>query len=253
VYDENMFANLLTTKLLIGALVVVVVLAGLVAFRIFSQNQSDTATENTTKSLAQTAQPLPASNSLDERVRNLELSLAEIVEILKKGGVSVSSSQNLTSLESKVKTLETSNSDLQSRVRVLESGNRSTSTTTTSSKTPEYLRLDWTNATTGSDWSSVGSSEVSIAGADYSGYSGMRFEVRLHTNNSSGRAYARLFNKDDNVAVAGTEVSTDVTTSTWTYSSSFTVPANRKTYYLQMKSGSGVGAHVTDAQIKVSY
>lgn len=242
----------LLTKILIGSLVGILVIGGVIGSRMLmkpgdpKESASPQAVPSSTDS----------SSVIEERIRNLEISLAEVINVLKTTtGKTINTPTQVNTLETRVKSLETSVTDLQTRVKALESGTKVTSTTTTTSsstKAPDYIRLSWNNSTTSTDWGSVGSTEISIAGSDYPGYTNMRFEVSLKTS-GSGRAYARLFNKDDNSAITGSEVSTDATTSTWVYSGNFTLPSNRKTYYLQMKSTNGVGAQASDAQVRVSY
>ena len=247
------FNSSLLTKVLIGVLVGIVLVGGVVGSRLFLQPSSSKEKVSPGITAIQEVPATVGSSVVEERVRNLETSLAEVVSILKTTTGKTISTTTSSSLDSRVKTLETSVADLQSRVKVLESGSKATTSNATTTKSPDYIRLGMTGSTTATDWTSVGSTEASVSGGDYSGYTSMRFEVSLKTSNSSGRAYVRLFNKDDNSPVTASEVSTDVTSNTWSYSGTFTLPATRKTYYLQMKSQSGVGAQVSDAQIRVNY
>lgn len=238
---------------MIGALVIIIVLAGLIGIRFFLQTRSGTPASTTDR---QTPVEVPATSpqtTLEERVRALEVALADVVSVLK----SVSPDQAVAgeaTLDSRVKILETSISDLQSRLKILEGGSKSTAAQTqTAAKSPVYIPLRWVGSTTSSDWNHPGVAEISISGADYPGYSSMVLEVSIKSSNSGKRAYARLYNKDDNSAITTSEASTDVTAYTLASSSSFTVPGSRKTYILQMKSQDGVGAQIQDASIRVNF
>lgn len=244
----------LLTKILVGALVGILIIGGVVGSRIFFL--SNTSTNETPQGALQAVPATTVSTSvLEERIRNLETSLAEVINVLKTTtGKTINTPAQVSTLDSRVKTLETSVADLQVRVKALESGSKTTATTTsTSTKSPTYIPLRWNNSTTSTEWGSVGSTEVSIAGADYPGYTSMVLEVSIKSSTSGNRAYARIFNKDDNSAVSASEASTDVAAFTLGTSSGFTLPSTRKTYYLQMKSASGVGAQIQDASIRVNY
>lgn len=251
-----MLQNWPLTKILVGSLVLAVVGGGLVAWRIFFTPASSLQVPIESEELQTLGSvPVPTTNSLEERIRALEVSLAEVVDVLKNNkSASTLTSSTTSSLDSRVKALEISVLDLKSRVKILEGGSSSTTTTnSTTSKSPVYIPLNWVATTTSSDWSSPGVAEVSISGADHSGYTSMVLELSIKSATSGKRAYGRLFNKDDNSAIGSSEASTDVSAYTQANSGGFTLPASRKSYYLQMKSQDGVGASIQNATIKVNF
>ena len=251
-----------TTKILIGTLVFILLVCGIIAYKVFfpsnkttlpepvnnlSINSSSTTTPSTTGFVAS------PSASVSDRLKNLEYAVGNLVSDVKSGSTGLGSASNTASsvsLENRIKILETSVLDIQTRIKALEAA-KTTSTTTSTSDS--FIPLNWSGATTSTDWNSITSQVISINPADYPGYKSMKFEVQLKLSGTGGRGYARLFNQDDNTAVTLSEASSGEAVSTWVSSGSFTLPNIRKSYYLQIKSTNTYETQVQNAQIRVSY
>lgn len=251
-----------TTKVLLGILGFVLLITLLIGYRVIfstktSNSQSSLTSTNTNLSAQSKSLPdfsATPSASTDERIKNLEYALGNLVTQVKSGSVSLGSQNSTstsTSTENRLKAIEVAIVDLQTRIKALESNKVTTATTST--KSDSFIPLNWTGTTTSSDWTNITSQVISINPADYSGYKSMKFEVQIKLDGSGGKGYARLFNQDDNTAITLSEASADQSTPTWVSSGAFTLPSSRKSYYLQVKSTSNYQTIVQNAQIRVSY
>jgi len=241
----------MTTKILWIALGLVVLVAGLIGLKVWLGSKTTILPTTQITSFNDSVFVASPSASTDDRVKNLEYALGNLISQIKTTANPISKSTS-TDLETRLKTLELSVTDLQGRVKILE-GKTTTTTTTATTKSDSLIPLGWTGTTTSTDWTNISSQLISIDPGSYPGYLSMKFEVNLKTSSSGGRAYARLFNQDDNSAVTLSETSSDQTTSSWVSSGGFTLPTNRKSYYLQVKSTANNVASVQNAQIRVSY
>lgn len=191
-----------------------------------------------------------SDSSLEERVKSLETA---VTALLKQVGTSniKTPTGSTTSIDSKITAIESNISNLQTRVNNLEKGSTTQTTQTTSiSKSPIFIPLGSGSNST-SDWTSISGTAITINASDYSGYTSMQIQTSLNVF-QTGIAYARLYNSDNGTSFG--EVSTSSTTDTVLTSGTFTLPSGSKTYVLQIKSQtSGYAATASNAKIKVNF
>lgn len=158
-------------------------------------------------------------------------------------------------LEDRIKLLEASLTVTERRLDIVEKSTGVSTGTSVSSSTlpPSYIPLGSGGSSSTTDWTSVDTLDVSIDPADYSGYKSMQLEVSLRTYQGNGRAYARLYNKDDGLAIETSEVSTTSENYNWQNSTAFKLNSGKKTYKIQLKSLTGYEASVQSARIRVNF
>lgn len=197
---------------------------------------------------------LPSSNTAEKRLTSLEDAVALLISRVNNKAASSSASEVASgSVESRIQSLENTVANLQVQINQLKGGG-TTSTTASGAKSPIYIPLGWNGSGSTQSWSSVSSQTISIDPADYSGYTSMQFEVNLGVYQGNGTAYARLFNKDDGLAIIPSEVSSTSESYTWVSSSTFQLPATtKKTYVLQVKTTTGYASQVQNARIRVNF
>ena len=190
------------------------------------------------------------SATLENRVRELEFSITDILS--KTNSTSTVSTTTTSSLDTKIKALETSVNSLSTRIAKLE-GSPAPSSTTSTSKSPAYISLAASGSSSVGDWTTISGTVVTIDTADYPGYTSMQFESNIQVF-QTGTAYARISNKTDGTSILGSEISTTSTSYTNLISSKFSLPGGKKDYQLQLKSQiTGYAASVQNARIKVSF
>jgi len=197
-----------------------------------------------------TEQTATTSAGLADRVKELEFTVSDLLK--KSSTVSTSGTGSTTSLDTKVKALETSINDLSTRIAKLEASPAPSSITSTS-KSPAYISLAASGSSSVGDWVTVSGTVVTIDTADYPGYTSMQFESNIQVF-QIGTAYARISNKTDGTSVLSSEISTTSTSYTNLTSSKFSLPGGKKDYQLQLKSQiTGYAASVQNARIKVNF
>jgi hypothetical protein len=196
-------------------------------------------------------QTATVSGTLENRVKELEFAVAEL---LRKTPGTTASITTTGSLDSKVKTLENSINELSSRVAKLETGTSTTTTTTSTGAKVAYIPVGYTgsgNAT--SDYTNVSGQEVTIDTANYPGYKSMTLEANFRIYQGNGTGYIRLANKTDGTSFSSSILSTtseDYATKT---SSSFTISSGSKTYVIQAKSTTGYSVDLQWSRIRVDF
>lgn len=242
-------------KFLPVGIVVILMVGVLVYLRFFSmqpstkQNNSTIATVNTSTAPAANS----SASSLEDRVKVLE----ELITVLARrtnesssGNDTIPNQTTPTNHEARIIILEQQVDNLQ---KGLNEQPVTGEVTPSAKNAPLYIPLGW-NASSGAfDWTSVSSQDITIDPADYPGYKNMQLEISLRVFQGNGKAYARLYNNDDNVALLTSEVSTTSQNYNWVISSGFTLSSGKKTYSLQLKSLTGYDAGVQSARIRVNY
>ena len=197
-------------------------------------------------SVTEITQVSTTSGTLENRIRELEFSVTDILNQPKS-----SSAPATTSLDNKIATLETSINDLSTRIAKLETGTTITATSTT--KSPVYISLAGSGSSSVGDWATISGTVVTIDTGDYPGYTSMQFESNIQIF-QQGTAYARISNKTDGTSILSSEISTTATSYTNMISSKFSLPGGKKDYQLQLKSLiTGYAASVQNARIKVNF
>lgn len=236
----------------IAALILLTV--GFVSWKVFFASQkapilSLPQLTNGQKARLPDGQEATPSGTLEARVRELEFSVTDLL-----GKNKTSTTEFAGSLDSQVKTLQTSVDDLKKRVAKLEaSPTPTTQTSSQSSKSPAYISLAATGGSSVGDWANISGTVVSIDTADYSGYTSMQFEANIQIF-QTGTAYSRIGNKTDGTSILSSEISTTSTSYTFVTSNKFILPSGKKDYQLQLKSQiTGYEASVQNARIKVNF
>lgn len=198
--------------------------------------------------ITEITQVATTSGALENRVRELEFSVTDILN-QKTSPTPITTS----SLDNKIKALETTIKDLDSRMIKLEGNSVPTTTSTSTSKSPAYISLAGSGSSSVGDWVTISGTVVTIDTADYPGYTSMQFEANIQIF-QQGTAYARIGNKTDGTSVLSSEISTASTSYTNMTSSQFSLPGGKKDYQLQLKSLiTGYAASVQNARIKVNF
>ncbi|MCL5784483.1 MAG: hypothetical protein M1142_03975 [Patescibacteria group bacterium] len=239
-------------KLLPVIVVVTLMISVLVYIRFFKISQPITTPQASSVSYT------PTTGATDkERIQALEdavMTIAKQINKMQTSGGSGTSSD----LENRVKFLEDQVAILQRQ----QSNGEVTGTTITpvptaspvSQKQPAlYIPLGTGGSSTGSDWTTINTYKITLDPADYPGYSSMQLELSLRVYQGNGKAFARLINSDDGLAVLLSEVSTTFGDYTWVTSSPFTLSSGKKNYKVQLKSLTGYEAGIQNARIKVNF
>lgn len=189
----------------------------------------------------------PLTNKLEPKVKALEdaiVSLRGDVAGMRSSAGSSPAPQPRTDYDGRIKALEQAVADLKNQTAV--------SVSSVPQKSPLYIPLGSGGSAGDRDWHNMPGYEVSIDVADYPGYSGMQTEVNFRMTEVAGVGMARLYNQTDKEAVGG-EVNIASEKFGLKNSSSFKLPAGRKTYSLQIKSTYGANLEIQSARIKVSF
>lgn len=233
--------------LIIGsAILVVVIIIGLLAWR-----QSQSKPTNTNQLTGSGEDQSSQSQSEALRLQTLEDTMSLVAQkVINLPSYSQPSNSNL---EGRVVTLEQTVSNLQKQVDSLKLTPTQQTSNSTTTKTPVYIPLGWSGTTTALDWTSLPTQTIFINSDDYPGMSGVTFEAKLRAYQGSGTAFARLFNKDDNVTVTSSDVSTTSSDYNWVSSVRFSLATGKKTYVLQLKTLTSYMADIQDARLKISF
>lgn len=160
---------------------------------------------------------------------------------------------NLSAIETRVKNLETAVTNLQTQLNQQSQPGQAAPTASSPKRSPVYIPLGSGGQWNDQNWLSLTSYEVSVDPAEYDGYSNMQLEVNMRLVQAAGKAYARLYNVTDGSEITSSEVSTESDKSALLTSSTFKLPAGKKTYRLQIKSTYGFNIELQTARIKVSF
>lgn len=169
-----------------------------------------------------------------------------------------SSSPAGSSLEDRISTLEAKIDDILERIKKLEEKPATVVKTVTQTpipvkKPPLYIPFGGGATAVTQDWSTSDAVEVTIDPADYNGYSSMQLEASIKVLSGNGKAFARIFNNNEKLAILSSEVSTTSENYTWITSDGFKLPSGKKTYRFQLKTLSGYEASVKDSKLRVNF
>lgn len=235
-------------RLLPFILIPVLIVAGAGFWRYQSTKQSLTTpkTEQTAaqKGLMEVPKSLPAA-SLDDRVKSLEDSVNKLIVQL---NLLKTSPQPTSSSTSALDDVQSATTELKARVSALEK----TPAVVTSSKSTVYIPLGAGGSWGAQDWYTLSEYEVSLDPSSFPGYTSMNLEVNFRLTEAAGTASIRLYNVTDNSAMSG-QVDTTSTNYSLQTTSSFNLPAGKKTYRLQVKSSQSTNMYVQFARIRVNF
>lgn len=139
-------------------------------------------------------------------------------------------------LENKVKILESSIANLSSRITSLESAPKTTQTSSSSQKTPVYIPINSGGSIDSTTYSNLTSGTITLNSTDYPGYTNMYLIVNLAVSVGQGKAYARLVNTSNSLAILVSEVSTSSYSTVSLTSPAFQLPSGSNTYTVQLKT-----------------
>lgn len=185
---------------------------------------------------------------MEDRVKVLEEAVLVVAKKLNPSAAPVA--QVDSTLDTRVKAVESALTELKVRVSSLEKTNTSPQTST--SKSTVYIPLGSGGKWGDKDWYTTQEYEVSLNPDNYPGYTGMVLEVTFRLGESVGTGSVRLYNTTDGSALSS---QVDSTSSSFSLkgSSSFTLPSGTKTYKLQVKSTQGAELFIQSARIKVNF
>ena len=234
-------------------LVPILIIAGLGYWRfVASTNSPETlpAASSQAEDLGPVEVPktLPRA-TLEDRVKSLEDIITKLVPQV-NNLKPLSSPTASSSLDSRLKDVESTAIELKARVSALEKATPAPAAA--SSKVTIYIPLGSGGSTASVDWASLNAFQINLDPAQYPGYSSMQLEVNMRLNQPGGTLYARLYNSTSGGATSS-EVSSTSTTSSIFTSSTFTLPTGSKTYILQAKTSDGTSAFLDTARIKVNF
>lgn len=240
------------TRLLPVVALLAVFLGTLVFFRYFKQTDKlvikPLITENTPAVVSSPSGqfiPQPQS-STDNRVKQLE----EAVTLLVKKVNDLSAAKTPV-VETRLKTLEDKVTVLQTQV---SSPTQAPAVTPVAvKKAPVYIPLGSGGVRNDQDWWALSSYEISIDPSEYAGYTSMQMEVTMRLWETSGTAFARLYNYTDGKEIQNSEVNVTQDVATLATSYYFQLPTGKKTYRLQVKSTQGFNVELENARIKVNF
>lgn len=228
-------------------LIILIVIAAVIGYRSISSSPGNGEIKEEASPLTEVpvTSPLTSTSSDDSRIKRLE----EIVSGLTKSGTGT---QNSSSLENRVKTLEMTVTQMQGQINSLKPATAQT-TPAASKQAPLYIPLGSGGTLNDQNWLALSTYEVLIDPADYPGYSNMQLEVNMRLVQTAGEAKARLYNVTDGSDIANSEVTVTADKATLGTSHTFTLPTGRKTYRLQAKSTQGFTLELQTARIKVNF
>lgn len=166
-----------------------------------------------------------------------------------------SSNPSTDVLEQRIKVLEVTAADLQAKVNQLETGTSPSNPSSTPypKQAPVYIPLGGGTSANSTAWVGLDGYIVNINPADYPGYKSMQLEVNVRLIEAVGNANVRLYNQTDNSPISGSNVSTNSTSYTLLTSSGFSVSPVAKTYQLQVQSTTGYEMDIQNARIRVNF
>lgn len=241
-----------TTRVLIAMVIfVAIVVGGMIYYRYRSVSNLNLPALPDVNKISLTG------NTTDGRLTTVENALAVLVNRVNNGSGKVatfSSTVALGSVDSRIQSLENTVANLQVQINQLKSSTTGFTTVSGGGLTVAYIPLGWNGSDPGMSWTSITSQSISIDPADYPGYKSMQFEANLGIYQGNGTGYARLFNKDDDLAIIPSEISSTSNTYSWVSSSTFQLSATtKKTYILQLKTTTGYNSQIQNARIKVNF
>lgn len=243
------------SKLLpIGIVIILIIAVGLLFFR----NSSFSSQPKPTQSLLNLSIPADTSaQTIDDRVKNLEVGFATLVDEIKKiekGEIpALSGNQSSAALEERVRILEIAVNDLKNNVGI--STTAPTSTPIQTQSQPDiFIPFCADTNTQDANWTYTEiNCDISLNPNDFSGYSSIQLEGDMRLTQIVGTFYVRLYNVTDSSAVSSSDMSTTADSYTLVSSSKFNLAPGTKTYRLQLKSSSNTQAIIKNARLRVNF
>lgn len=191
---------------------------------------------------------LPPGASLEDRVKVLEEAILVVAK--KLNPAAPAASQVDSSLDTRLKAVESALTDLKVKVSNLEKATPAPQAST--SKSTVYIPLGSGGKWGDKDWYTTQEYEVSLNPSNYPGYTGMVLEVTFKLGEAVGTGSVRLYNTTDGSALSS-QVDTTSSNFSLKASSPFTLPSGAKNYKLQVKSTQGAELYIQSARVKVNF
>lgn len=190
------------------------------------------------------------NSSLELRVKSLEDAVVTLAKQISKNNSS-------SDLDTRVKVLEDRISSLQQQPNGQVITNTSPilipTSTPTVKRAPVYIPLGSGGTSAALDWTTIDTYQVILDPNDYPGYSSAQLELSLRVYQGNGKAFARLYNSDDGLAILLSEVASITGDYTWVVSSPFNFSSAKKSYKLQLKTLTGYEAGIQNARLKINF
>lgn len=162
--------------------------------------------------------------------------------------------QKIEDLETKVDTLESSNSALLQRLNNLPSPNLKSSNLQSSNKNPVLLPINPGGSINSTTWENLTTGTVTVNPSDYPGYKNAYLIMNLSVYVGQGVAYAQLVNAQNGLAIIPSKVQTGSDQPVNVTSGPFQLPAGSNTYTIQMYTQvPGYPAQAGDSFLQITY
>lgn len=158
-------------------------------------------------------------------------------------------------LEDKIDVLENSNSELLSKISSLRSQDENGEEPIPSKKSPVLIPINPGGSFDAKDWKNLTSGSIKIDPADYPGYKQAYLIINLSVYVGQGKAFARLVNPDNSLAILESEVSTNAYAPVTLTSKPFKLPAGSNNYTIQIKTlvEGGYPAQAGESFLQITY
>ena len=161
--------------------------------------------------------------------------------------------QKLNNLETKVQTLESSNSALVSQINTLQSV-KTTPSQSSGKKSPVLLPINPGGDIDSTSWTNLTSGSITVDPADYPGYKNAYLIINLSVYVGQGTAYAQLVNAQNTLAIIPSRVSTGSYSPVSLTSGPFQLPAGSNNYTVQLYTQvPGYPAQAGNSYLQITY
>lgn len=117
-----------------------------------------------------------------------------------------------------------------------------------------YLNLNGTITTQNTDWTDIGGTDTPInLATEYGKDAYVDWDASIKTSSSGSKVFVRLYDETHNIAVNGSDLESNSTTSVRVSSGRLYLWQGQNTYRVQIKSLNGVDASFDGGRIKIVY
>lgn len=122
---------------------------------------------------------------------------------------------------------------------------------TTQKNGTTYIPLDGSSSTLSTDWVDVTASDVYIKGEDYGSNPYISFEASLKAGHEGGKAFVRLLDETNGIAVDGSELSSSATSYSQVSTGNLPFWRGNNLYRVQIKSLDNQMVYFTSGRVKI--
>lgn len=159
-------------------------------------------------------------------------------------------------LEDKINELEGSSAAINSKISSLQSQEQEEKPTlSTSGKSPVLIPINPGGSFDAKDWKNLTSGSIKISPDDYPGYKQAYLIINLSVYVGQGKAFARLINPDNGLAILDSEVSTNSYSPVTLTSKPFKLPEGSNNFTVQIKTlvEGGYPAQAGNSFLQITY